>query len=362
MNELKEKDIGQKPVYSAQPTLRVDGAEVANVKDLLMGMEMHEQEGGLSRIELRFTNVLSQPNSGATLAFDNKSFDFGKQLTVYTGDESGPMEIFRGLITGLEATFPEQAAPEFIVLAEDELQKTRFRRQTKFYSQVTLRDLASNAADTADLGSGAMPDVDSGDQMQLNESDLAFFRRVMGRYDVDAQASGGELQCATRQSVRRAEVALAMHSQLRRARVCADVSHQATQVTASGWDATQGRKVKASSKGENLGPGRGTPGSEVFRKAFGERSEHLGQLAVATNDEARRMAASAFDQRARGFVTLHGEAEGNPRLRAGTHVAVTGLGKRFDNTYYITRACHAYTLAAGYKTEFTAECAFVGAV
>jgi phage protein D len=340
----------------------VDGAEVVNTKELLTGMEMHEQEGGLSRIELRFVNVVSAPKGSATLAFDNKNFDFGKQLTVYTGDETGPMEIFRGLITGLEAIFPEHAAPEFVVLAEDELQKTRFQRQTRFHSYVTLRDLASNVADTAELGSGPMPDTDTGDQMQLNESDLAFLRRVMGRYDVDAQASGGELQCATRQSVRRAEVALEMHGQLRKARVCADLSHQATEVTASGWDATQGRKVTASSKGENLGPGSGMPGSEAFRKAFGERSEHLSHMAVASNDEARRVAASAFDQRARGFVTLHAEAEGNPRLRAGTHVAVTGLGKRFDNTYYVTRACHVYTLGSGYKTEFTAECAFVGAV
>lgn len=73
------------------------------------------------------------------------------------------------------------------------------------------------------------------------------------------------------------------------------------------------------------------------------------------------MAAAAFDQRARRFVRLDGVAEGNARLRVGTHVEVSGLSPRFDNTYYVVEARHRYDLQTGYRTEFVGECAWLGA-
>jgi phage protein D len=57
---------------------------------------------------------------------------------------------------------------------------------------------------------------------------------------------------------------------------------------------------------------------------------------------------------------VEGTAEGNPQIRVGTHVELTGLGDRFSNTYYVTRACHRYDLANGYETDFEAECAYWG--
>ena len=40
---------------------------------------------------------------------------------------------------------------------------------------------------------------------------------------------------------------------------------------------------------------------------------------------------------------------------------MTGLGGRFDNTYYVTSAYHCYDLERGYETSFEAECAYWGA-
>ena len=39
---------------------------------------------------------------------------------------------------------------------------------------------------------------------------------------------------------------------------------------------------------------------------------------------------------------------------------LTGLDARFDNTYYVVRASHLYDLKQGFRTEFSAECAYLG--
>jgi phage protein D len=57
---------------------------------------------------------------------------------------------------------------------------------------------------------------------------------------------------------------------------------------------------------------------------------------------------------------VEGKTEGNPSLRVGSHVTLRGLGPRFENTYYVTRACHRYDDRSGYKTEFEAQGSYFG--
>ena len=60
-------------------------------------------------------------------------------------------------------------------------------------------------------------------------------------------------------------------------------------------------------------------------------------------------------------MLARGVAEGNPALRVGSYLTLTGLGPRFSNTYYATATVHRFDTEKGYETEFTAECAYLGA-
>lgn len=359
---MGERPISPTAVYSARPTVQIDQQSYAKLSELLIGMDVTEQEGGLSTLQLRLSNVASDPGGGAAFAFEDGAIvTLGKSIAVYAGPVPSPMEIFRGTITGLEAEFREEGPPELLILAEDAAQQARMARRTKTYDDLSVADLAQTVADRL----GLQPVVTGlsdhlGTWVQFNESDLAFLRRVLERYDGDVQVVGSELHVSPRQDVQRGTVELRMYGQLRSVRVLADLAHQVTKATVAGWDVAQGSRLTAESTGAHRGPGAGTTGSEVLGQASIDRIEHIGHLTVRTQDEAQAVADSAFDQRARRFVCLEGTAEGNPEIRVGTHVAVTGIGPRFSNTYYVTRASHRFDLEVGYRTQFEAECAYWG--
>ena len=302
---MAETALSQTPVYTARPTLRLAGQEDVRVSELLIGMRMEESEGGMSALDLRFSNVASVTGGSAEIGFPaDAKLRLGAAIEVYCGDEMEPREIFRGKITALEADFRSGAPPELTVLAEDSLQQARLARRSKVYTDQSPADIVRAVAGELGLTpviTGLASPVAT--WAQYNESDLAFLRRLLSRFDADLQVLGSELQVSPRGEVRRGALDLEMFSQLARARVTADLSAQVTAVTVRGWNARDGVAVKADVRaGTHLGPGSGKEGAAVLREAFGERSEHIGHFAVASDDEASALATAAYNQRARRFV------------------------------------------------------------
>lgn len=360
---MAETSISQEVIYRARPTLRFSGAEDIRASELVLSMRMEENEGGMSTLELRLSNVASTTDGGAELAFGaDSSVKLGAPIEVYAGDEAQPREIFRGHITAVEADFRMGSPPELTVLAEDALARARMARRSKTYQNMAPADVARTIA--GDLGLRpviAGLDSPTGTWAQINESDLSFLRRLLARFDADVQVVGDELHISPRGDVRRGGIELALYSQLARARVIADLADQVTSSTARGWNAGDGAAVDGTAtSGTHLGPGRGREGAAVLRETLDERAEHVGHLAIATRDEAQAVAEAAYDLRARRFVTVEGTSEGNAQLRVGAHVTLTDLTPQFDNTYYVVRACHLFDLNQGYRTDFRAECAFLG--
>lgn len=349
-------------IILARPTLRIGGQDNERARSLIIAMEMREREGGMSALEIRFSNVASLRDGGAELAFeDGGTLRHGARIQVYSGDVNAPRQIFDGLVTGLEAEFTRDNPPELVVLAEDALARARMKRKTRVHENVTLRRLAEQLAQSLGLRpviTGLTDDI--GTHVQLSESDLAFVRRLLRLYDSDLSVVGEELHVSPRSDVSRGELVLAHQQQLISASVMADLAHQRTELTVAGWDADRGERVTYTSRGGNLAPGNGRTGASILQEALGARSEHIGHVPVTTSAEARAYADALFDQAARRFVRLRGTSVGNPSLRVGTHVRVSGLSPRFDNVYYVVASHHRFDMQRGYETDFEAECAYLG--
>jgi len=360
---MPETPLTTNAVYSAIPTIKVDGQLNEMIAVQLLSMEMREQEAGMSSMELRLSNFGSFQGGLGDLVFeDGKVFKLGTALKVYAGDVDSPTEIFRGAVTALEARYPQMGPPELVVLSEDTLQGARMHRRTKTWDVSSLGDIVSQIASDLSLTPQVNGlDASLGIEQQLNETDLRFLRRLLARYDADLQVVGGELHASPRSQVQRNAVQLDMNSQLRTVRVLADLSHQVTQVTATGWDYKQGQTISVTSQATAYGQGAGQTGKDWLSIALNTRSEHLGQFANLNQAEAQALVDAEFLQRIRRFVVAHGTAEGNPNLRVGSWVTLTGIGPRFSNSYYVTSTVHRFDTEKGYETEFTAECAYLGA-
>lgn len=348
--------------YRAAPTIRLNGTDNERLGSLVVGMDMCEQSGGLSSLELRLTNVASLHDGGAESAFDaGGALDFGMEIVVGAGDSSAPVEIFRGAITALEGLYTEDRAPELVVLAEDAFQKARLARRTKAYDRTSLAEIVRDVAARHGLEAQITGlDQNFGPQVQVNESDLAFLRRLLARVDADLQIVGTKLHASPRSEVRRGQVEIELGAQLKWVRVTADLADQVTEATVKGWDISGGSVLDATGQENALGPGAGQKGAEILQSKFGQRKHHSGHLASNTSSEATGLANAIRNARARRFVRALGVTEGNPALRVGTHLKLTGLGRWFSNTFYVVKARHLFDLNAGYRTEFEGECAWIG--
>jgi phage protein D len=152
-----------------------------------------------------------------------------------------------------------------------------------------------------------------------------------------------------------------MDSRLESIRIMADLAHQVNKVTFSGWDVGAGEQINVESDTSvDYGPGQGQSGAQFLSRTLGERSEHLSRTGAADDIEAQALVNADFSQRARKFVCAQGVTEGNPAIRVGTHLTLDGVGPRFENTYFVTRVRHHFTMEKGYKTTFHAECAYLG--
>jgi phage protein D len=359
---MSEMQLSPLALYSARPTLRIAGRDDATAAAVLQSLVVSEQEGGMSSLEAAFVNISTRPDGTVGPPFeDEQLIKLGAEIKVYAGETAAPTEIFSGLISAIELSADSQGPPRLLLHAEDAAQKARLARRIAVYENQSPADIVRTVAARMGLNPVVSGLTETAVlEVQFNESDLAFLRRLLSRHAADLQIVAGDLQVSPRGDVRRNEVTLSLASQLYRVRAVADLAHQVTEVRVTGFDPAQGESIKGTASSGALGPGSGRDGKSQLQAAFGERVQQTAHRLALTQAEADALAAAEFALRARRFVQLDGACEGNPALRVGTHLKLEQVSPRFDNTYYVTACSHRYDMRRGFETEFSAECAYLG--
>jgi phage protein D len=351
-------------LYSARPTVRVDGAQNDRIDAAMCEMRLREQVGGLSSAELRFFDSVAKSDGTAAFAFaDGKVLKLGAEVRLYAGDAATPQEIFRGNVSALETEAGMDAPPSFAVLAEDALQKARRSRRSASYVDKSPADVVRAVAGRLGIQVTVNDGLDAPvcTWMQMNETDLSFLRRVLGAIDADMQMVGDSLQAGPRARDDRGQIDLTHGANLRQVRITADLADVATQVRVAGWDPRQGKPVSSVAKTGTLGPGSGPAGKDLASRALGASCQELvGHHGEMTQSEADILARSVFAARARRFVRATGTTDGNPQLRVGTKLRFLGVNALLATTVTVVEATHRFDLADGYVTDFVGEGAFMG--
>jgi len=323
---------------SGRPTVRVDGEEKPEMEGAVRSVTLVMPADGLDALELQLNNWAALPDRDTGFAFGE--LRLGAALEVFLGaDRERPA--FKGELTAIEERYGERA-PEIVLLGEDALVKLARKRRAKAWEQMSVADIVSAIAGDSGLQGDCDIDV-SGTFHQLNESDLAFLRRLGAGHAAAPRLDG------TRLSLKREDapgdpLPLAIGAEIRRLRVVADLARQPGKAVVKGYDVDAG---------EDLSKDRDRPSGSVDGDAAGAfvtHEEMFPRPRPRSSAEAEAHARGAFDARAREFVSGDLVTGGDPAIRPGRTIEVSGASPRFNGAYKVVSATHRFDSVHGYET------------
>lgn len=231
-------------------------------------------------------------------------------------------------------------------------------RRTRTFEDVSDGDVIQQVASQHGLQSDV--DVDGPTYRllaQVNQSDLAFLRERARAVDAELWFEGDTLHAQARSRREAGDVTLTHGQGLVEFSVLADLAHQRSSFTVSGWDvvAKEGIEYEATELALRAELNGHQSGSSVLQEAIGERAECIVHMVPPTAQEARSLAEANYRRIARRFVTGRGVAQGDGHIRVGTQVELRGLGGMFGGQYYVTEVQHIFDRQNGYRTCFSVE-------
>jgi Bacteriophage probable baseplate hub protein len=351
-----DANSGGGALISARPSIVVDGQDKPELTGGLLALRIHDGLESMASCEATFGNWGARDSRTTFLYFDRSLLDFGKRLQVKFADTIA----FDGRITSLEAQFPEGAAPSLAVLAEDRLQDLRMTRRTRTFADMTDADVLSQIAQ--DHGLTPQVDLDGPNAKvitQLNQSDMAFMRERARSIGGEVWVENTDLHAAKRSDRTPGgdPPKLGYGAALHAFSASADLAHQRTSVTVTGWDVSGKQALSEQADDAALSGelGNDTSGASVLKSALGDRGETVSGSVPLTSDEARARGEALFRRRARRFVSGRGIADGDARLAVGRTVRLEGLGPLFSGDFYVAEVTHRFDSTHGLRTEFAVE-------
>ncbi len=355
------------PLYaSSAPVFKVDGTVRGELARDLLRLDVAEDTAGLRTLSVHLVGVgaVGGQAEEQLLYLDGSILDFGRRLEVSIGPPGTERIVFRGRISALETDLEEGRLPRVVVLAEDDLMKLRMTRRMRTYQNTTDAGIAESIAAEHGLRPDVAADGPTYDVVQQwNQSDLAFLRDRARLVQAELWVDDGALGFKTRSNRTATSLTLVMGNHLIAARTRADLAHQRSTITVSGYDAKARdaideevgpEAIKAEVSGGKIGP-------DILQQAFGDRASfRLRQTPLVARD-ATDWARAEMLRRGRRFVTIVGTTKGSPDMVVGSRLELQRIGVPFSGDgYYVTRVRHTYDLTSGHRTHFEAERATLG--
>lgn len=285
-------------------------------------------------------------------------FAFGSsvEISMGYGDPAALTPMLTGLITEITTDFGSGSTPELSISGYDHLYPLTVGKNTRHWE-----DKPDSAA-AEDLVRPHVPaDVraTSPDKLRIdqnNETDMAFLEKLADRNGATFYHRDGKCYFGPRQNDTRDVVELEWGHGLLSFRPEANLARQIAEVKVHGWSAAKGEVIVGRARrGEESGrDARSESGGQRIVTALAAEPVLNIRAAVYTQDEADARARAVLEERAQDFVTGSGESVGVPELVPDTNVTLSGLGRAFSKTYYLSEATHKLN-NSGYRTSFKVQ-------
>lgn len=336
--------------FIGQFFIKVDGSDIpTDAMDALTDAVVEDDVAQPAMFALRFNDPKLQLTDG-------DQFKLGREVTLAASAPGGQSKtIMTGEITALEPEF-DQHTPTLTVRGYDRSHRLYRGRKTRTFLNQTDSDIASQIAREA----GLRADVESTSEqhayvIQDNQTDMEFLKARASRIGYSVVVEERKLR------FRRVEVSppsapkQEWGQSLRSFRVRLTAIAQPNDVQVRGWDPKMKRAIvgKAARAAKPSEIGDGKTGGEAAQPFGAQATVTVTNQPVRTQGEADHLAQATLDEHSGNYLTAEGLCNGEPALKAGTIVEITGVGTRVGGKYFVTASRHEYTPRGGYTTTFT---------
>jgi phage protein D len=284
-------------------------------------------------------------------------------LKVQSTAPGGPAELLGGEVTALEAEVGPDGS-HVVVRGLDASHRLFRGHRVEGYRNVSASDLVRKVAQRAGLKAGTIDNFPTvlTHVTQDGISDWDFLSRLATQCGAVLSVAGGALDfrkptpASTAPSgqagAREDPLTIEKGTNLITIRATVTSAGQVPEVEVRGWDVAAKKELVAVAPAATTSAKLGGTDPKQLAATFSSPKYVRPALQFGSQSQCEAAASALADRLAGGFVELEGTVRGNPRMRAGAAVALTGLGATFDGQYTLSATRHEFT-PSGYVTSFT---------
>ena len=288
---------------------------------------------------------------------DEHPFSVGSHLEIKLGarEQLTTTTLFEGDVVSLDAEFGPGSV-ELIVRGFDGSHALQRSRYVRTFQNQTASDIVEGILRDADLDITTDPSGDPHDFVQQdNETDWDFIWRLAERIGFEFVVQDGTAYFR-RQTNDQIPIELEWSKSLHSFSPRVTAIQQVKEVTLAAHDPKTKEAIDASADSPQqlaeIGIDR-----QTIREAFDGASVHIATEPVASHAEAQAVAQALLDRLANAYIAAEGVCDGNPKIRAGAAIVVSGTGQKFSGTYRVAAATHVLRGGSMYETRFATETA-----
>jgi phage protein D/phage baseplate assembly protein gpV len=282
---------------------------------------------------------------------DSQPFEIGKKIEVRLGarEKEAPETLFRGDVVSLEPVFGAGGCA-LTVNAYDRAHLLNRSRKVRVFQNQTATDIVKKVVGEAGLSFEGESSGEPYDFMQQdNETDWDFIWRLAERCGFEFVVD--DTKAYFRKPGHGGMVELEWPKTLSSFRPRMTAVQQVNSVSVFAHDPKTKQAIEAEAGQPEQIAQIGIERAEVAG-AFDEAKMHVATEPVKSSAEANTLAQALLDKLANGYIAAEGTGPGNPRVKAGVMVNVTGVGRSFSGVYRVATSMHVLRGGSSYVMQF----------
>ena len=327
------------------------GAAVADLETIMVLDDLNAPS--MFTLELNNWDGADKP---PTWSEDESTFFPGQKVSISLGyvGELTAVSIIEGEITSIEPIF--RPTPSTMIVRGYDLRHRLMRgRKTQTFTNMKDSDIAVKILGDVGLANQvAATSVVHPYVLQHNQTDFAFLQDRARRIGFELAVEGKKILFRPLPINKKESMTLALGQDIIELTPRLTTMSQVSEVKVQGWDIKKKEVIVGKAKvGKETAVLGANGGPKATNGAFGKTAVTYIDSPVFTQAEADQMAIGRFNEMALNYISGEGICYGRADLKAGTVVAIEGVGRKFSGLYYITSVRHIWNKERGYQIRFS---------